>query len=407
MSIRDAKKVGSLGAALIGVLILAMISGFQPLYWLVYLVVGGTVTGYLWGWIQSRGLEARVQELSAHPQVGQSVLLNVTVRERVGFPRVGLRARLGGDIASSQEQVFSLWPRSTASWTVSGICHRRGINSLGPLAMISSDPAGFLRLECRSGQTRSILVHPATVEVSRTVVEGQAIGGQVGEVGQLISHSPTASMVRQYVPGDSLAHVHWPSTARTNQLMTKEFEGAGISEIWLFVDLHEELQVGAGNEGTEEYAITIAASLAKGLIESGYAVGLVMQGDQFYRFSPNKDTNHLLALFRALALVRAKGQVPLSDLMEQESGSLGAGTVAMVVTPRSGQGMGSVLQFLTRRGILAVPILLQPASFGRQPDTSRPTTDEWVENHEWALVVKKGDSLSRSLGTLLDRLASY
>lgn len=395
-----------LSLALIGVLVLAMISGFQPLYWLVYLVVGGVVLGYLWGWLQSRGLDARVQELSPHPQVGENVQLKVTVRERAGLPRVGLRARLGGDIDASQEQEFSLWPRSTAGWSVSGTCRRRGMNSIGPLAMISSDPAGFLRLECSAGQARSILVYPATVDLPRTVVEGQAIGGQVGELGQLISHSATASMVRQYVPGDSLAHVHWPSTARTNQLMTKEFEGAGISDIWLFLDLQEEVQSGAGDEGTEEYTITIAASLAKSLIESGYAVGLVMQGDRSYRFPPNKDTNHLIAILRALALVRAEGRTPLSDLMGQESGSLGAGSVAIVVTPRTGQGMGSVLQFLTRRGILAVPILLESASFGRQSDLHRPARDEWVENPEWALMVKKGDSLSRSLGTLLDRLAS-
>ena len=168
--------------------------------------------------------------------------------------------------------------------------------------MVSSDPAGLLRLECRVGNPQSILVYPATVELSRAVVQGQATGGELGEAGQLAGHSPAASMVRQYIPGDSLTHIHWPTTARLDQLMTKEFEGAGINEIWLFVDLQEAVQAGTGDDNTEEYSITIAASLAKSLIQGGHAVGLVTQGDQFYRFAPGKDHNHLWALLRALAL---------------------------------------------------------------------------------------------------------
>ena len=406
MSVHPQRKPLWLGAALLAVLILAMVSGFQPLYWLLYVVVGGAVIGYLWGWLQSRGLDARVQELSPHPQVGQNMLLKVVVRERLGIPRVGLRARLRGDIATTEEKDFSLWPRGTASWTVSGLCHRRGLNSVGSLAMISSDPAGLLRLESRSGQSQSILVYPATVELSRTLVEGQATGGEVGEVGQLTSHSPTASMVRQYVPGDSLTHIHWPSTARTDQLMTKEFEGAGINEIWLFVDLQESVQAGTGNDSTEEYSITTAASLAKSLIQSGHAVGLVMQGDQFYRFAPRKDPTHLLALLRALALVRAKGKIPLSTLMDKESGSLGPGTVAIVVAPWPDKSIGSLFQFLTRRGILVVLILLEATSFGGRLYSRWPPFVR-LETREWAFVLKRGDELSTPLGNVLDRLASY
>ena len=406
MGVHPQRKPLWLGAALLAVLILAMVSGFQPLYWLLYVVVGGAVIGYLWGWLQSRGLDARVQELSPHPQVGQNMLLEVVVRERLGIPRVGLRARLRGDIANTEEKDFSLWPRGTASWTVSGLCHRRGLNSVGSLAMISSDPAGLLRLESRSGQSQSILAYPATVELSRTLIEGQATGGEVGEVGQLTSHSPTASMVRQYVPGDSLTHIHWPSTARTDQLMTKEFEGAGINEIWLFVDLQESVQAGTGNDSTEEYSITIAASLAKSLIQSGHAVGLVVQGDQFYRFAPRKDPNHLLALLRALALVRAKGKIPLSTLMDKETSSLGPGTVAMVVAPWPDKSIGSLFQFLTRRGILVVLILLEETSFGGRPYRRWPPFSR-LETHEWAFALKRGDELSTPLGNVLDRLASY
>ena len=210
-------------------------------------------------------------------------------------------------------------------------------------------------------------MYPATVELSRAVVPGQATGGEIGEAGQFscIGHSPVVSNVCEYIPGDSLTRIHWPTTARLDQLMTKEFEGAGINEIWLFVDLQEAVQAGTGDDGTEECSITIAASLAKSLIQDGHAVGLVMEGDELYRFSPGSDSQHLWVLLKALSMARAKGRTPpTSTLMTQQGGNLGPGTVAIVVAPWYSRSTGSLLQFLVRRGILVVPIFLDTATFG-------------------------------------------
>ena len=391
---------------LVVILILAMITGFQPLYWLVYIAVGGAVIGYLWAWIQSRGLEVRVHELAPHPQVGQTVNVKVEVKEKAGLPRFGLRARLVGDFASTNEEDFSLPPRGDTSWTVSGLCNRRGWNSIGSVAMVSGDPTGLLRLNCRVGQPQSILVYPKTIQLSRAVLQGQITAGEIGEAGHLIGHSPTVSMVRDYVPGDMLTHIHWPTTARLDQLMTKEFEGAGINEILLFVDLQESAQTGTGEDNTEEYSITIAASLASSLIQDGHSVGLVTLGDQLYRFLPRKDPNHLWSILRALAVVRASGRTPIQTLMAQETANLGPGTVAIVVGPWPGRNIGSLFQFLTRRGILVVPIFLDAGSFGRSGE-SRWLRDSRLDIENWAFVVSKGDDLSVALGNVLDRIASY
>ena len=395
-----------LGGALILLLALALVTGFQPLYWLLYLLVVGTVVGYLWAWLQSRGLETHVQELSPHPQVGQTVHLEVSVSEKLGLPRMGLRARLISEFATMEEEDFTVSPRGTATWTVSGRCHHRGLNTVGSLAMVASDPSGLMQLECRVGRPQNILVYPATVELSRTVAEGQSTGGEIGEAGQFIGHSPTATMVRPYTPGDSLTHIHWPTTARMSQLMTKEFEGAGINEIWLFVDLQEDVQTGSGDDSTEEYSIKIAASLAKGLIGDGHAVGLVTQGDTLYRLAPRKDPDHLWGLLRALALVRASGKTPLHTLMSHEGGNLGPGTVAMVIGPWPNRSIANLFNFLARRGILVVPIFLDTASFGR-PSDSRWFHDGRVEMQEWGSAIARGDELSTSLSGVLDWLASY
>ena len=392
--------------ALTVLLVLAMVTGFQPLYWLVYVLVGGAAVGYLLAWLQSRGLETYVDELSPHPQVGQSIGLNVVVREKAGLPRIGLRARLAGDFATTDEKDFSLRPRGTTTWTVSTHCRRRGLNTVGPLAIVASDPFGLLRQECRIGRPQSILVYPATIELPRAGIEGQAGGGEMGGTGGLPGHSPIASMVRQYVPGDSPTRIHWPTTARLDQLMTKEFEGASIKEIWLFLDLQEALHAGSGDDGTEEYSITIASSLVKNLVEQGHAVGLVTQGDRFYRLAPSKEPDHLWTLLRALALVKGRGSTPIQALVMQEADNLEPGAVAVVIGPGTGREISNLSESLARRGVPVLAILLDTVSFGNAHDP------RWVSRgrpdmQEWALVVRRGDELTTPLRTMLDRLSSY
>ncbi len=398
-------KTVRLGVGVLVILILAMITGFEPLYWIVYLMVGGAAISYGWSWVQSRGLEPRVQELTRYPQVGDPVQLRVTVREKVGLPRVGLRARLVSDFATMEEDDFGLAPRGTTSWTVSGLCQRRGLNSVGALAIFSSDPTGLLGLECRIGEPQDVLVYPRTVELSRVTVEGQVAGGEAGEVGLLTGHSPVASMVREYTPGDGLARIHWPTTARLDKLMTKEFEGAGINEIWLWVDMQGSAHTGDGEEGTEECCITIAASLARSLIGDGHAVGMVVEGDEYYRFLPRRDQDHMWSMMGALATVRARGTTPISTIMSREGAKLGAETVAIIISPWSGQSMTPLFRFLINRGVLAVPVFLDTPSFARIA-SDRPGRSG-LEQEQYAFVVRKDDDLSRTLGNVLDRIATY
>ena len=395
-----------LGAALLSILILGMITGFQPLYWLFYVAVGSILIGYLWIWLQSRGLETHIQELSPRSQIGHPIRLRVEIREKIGLPRVGLHARVAGDILGSHEEDFNLSPNGLVSWTVSGVCNRRGLNSVGPVTLSASDPSGLLNLDRQIGPSQNILVYPATVDLPSAAVQGQGIGGEVGQTGQLMGKSPTASLVRQFMPGDSLTHIHWPTTARRDQLMTKEFEGAGTNDIWIYVDLQDSSQVGSGNEGTEEYSITIAASLAKGLIRLGHSVGLVMQGDRLYRIAPDKDADHLWALLRALALAQAKGQVSLQGLLAQENSSLGSGNVAIAVGPRPDQSMGDLFQLLTRRGVVVVPIFLETAGFGGTLE-EKSTKSAHFQTQDWIFAINRGDDLSTSLDSILNRITAY
>jgi uncharacterized protein (DUF58 family) len=72
--------------------------------------------------------------------------------------------------------------------------------------------------------------------------------------------------VREYVDGDAIRLVHWPSTARTGTVMIRELEGPQRPRLILVVDLR-------GPESEAE----IAASRASGLALSALAAGTLVE----------------------------------------------------------------------------------------------------------------------------------
>ena len=92
-----------------------------------------------------------------------------------------------------------------------------------------------------------------------------------------------AASVRDYAHGDSMRHIHWPSTAHRSQLMVKELELEPSGDVWIVLNLHDAVQRGDGRDGTLEYAIILAASMAAEMVSGRErrAVGLLTaSGDE-------------------------------------------------------------------------------------------------------------------------------
>jgi len=81
------------------------------------------------------------------------------------------------------------------------------------------------------------------------------------------------------------------------------------------LDLMKQSNIGSGRETTLEYAIRIAASLAKFLIESKYSVQLLAYGKKMLHLPFDKGQNHLSRILKLLATVEVDGTVPLSQLL--------------------------------------------------------------------------------------------
>ena len=163
--------------------------------------------------------------------------------------------------------------------------------------------------------------------------------------------TPNASGVRDYEFGDSFNRIHWPSTARTGNLMVKLFELDPASDIWIILDLEKSVHVGEGEDGTEEFAVKVAASIARYFLVANRSVGFISFGKQLFVEDAERGAQHFTRILEALALSKAEGDVPVGTLISEEAKRFGRHTTVVVITPSTSEDWVGSLQFIAEQGV--------------------------------------------------------
>ncbi|HEX6034706.1 MAG TPA: DUF58 domain-containing protein, partial [Anaerolineales bacterium] len=124
----------------------------------------------------------------------------------------------------------------------------RGGFVLGPTRITSGDPFGIFRISRSYPATSSLVVLPMLFPVSQFVSPPGLLPGGKAIRRKSIDITPHAAGVREYVPGDPMKRIHWPTSIRREQLMVKEFEQDPQAEVWLFLDTHKNAHVARAAE---------------------------------------------------------------------------------------------------------------------------------------------------------------
>lgn len=109
------------------------------------------------------------------------------------------------------------------------------------------------------------------------------------------------SEYRPYVPGDDPRYLDWKLLARTDRRYIKRFEDETNVRCHLLVDLSRSMAFGSERRPKSEYAVTLAATLARFLATQRDAVGLVTFDEEVVDYVPARHRHgHLQRLLVAL-----------------------------------------------------------------------------------------------------------
>jgi uncharacterized protein (DUF58 family) len=146
--------------------------------------------------------------------------------------------------------------------------------------------------------------------------------------------------------------------------MSKQFDLSTSSDVWLFVDLFRDIQAGEMEESTDEYAVSIAASLAKKYLGAQLPLGLVAYGDKRYFLSPDTGPGQLDRVMETLAASKAEGDVPLETALAREEELWGYQSSLVVITSSHRRLWVTALEELTKRRVSIAVVLVDGRSFG-------------------------------------------
>ncbi|NLA35947.1 MAG: DUF58 domain-containing protein [Actinobacteria bacterium] len=238
---------------------------------LATLAAAGLIT-----FVSGRSLSVTRSVSSSRVAVGDPLYSEVTVgssRRRRLAVRLPVHLVADLDDRSPQRQTVS---SSATERTVRFRVHtgQRGPLRLGPLRASLADPLGLVAYSVAIHDLITVLVVPHIVDLSAgwTRAGGGGSGGGVPHRSTLVSDE--FDSMRDYVPGDDIRLMHWPSTARLGVPVVRVMEPLTLRRTTVL--LHR-----AGPETDRdafERAVIATGSVIASLLAAGEAVRFLIDG---------------------------------------------------------------------------------------------------------------------------------
>lgn len=197
--------------------------------------------------------------------------------------------------------------RSTRDAFYWATAEKRGLLFIGSAAIASRYPFGFEERRQIFQRNREILVLPQTWPVHSVAVKiPTGFGDQESEVR---GSGTDLYGLREYVAGEPARHVHWRTSARAQKLMIAEYTREERRQVTLVLDNGTTTPDDPASADAFENAITLTASLARHLIETGYEVGLLTQDNHI---ESGQSPKHLTDILKHLAIIQMETATELT-----------------------------------------------------------------------------------------------
>lgn len=252
-----------------------------------------------------RGLSLK-RQLPAETHAGESIDVVLLLHNHGPIPRFALEL--------DDTSLPDLYRDETANLVMAvspGFVHRasyaaafgrRGKHRLGACTVSSAFPFGLMRMSRVLSFRSDILVYPRPARLS------DGFEQRLLESARFFGESSVASRgqeevygVREYLPGQNVARIHWRTTARTGKPMILELEGRQDASFVLILDT-----ASVGDPGTLrqrlESAIGLFAGITYFLTRQGVMFRFAWYGGAVHASRPGRGDAHYHAVMEKLGV---------------------------------------------------------------------------------------------------------
>jgi uncharacterized protein (DUF58 family) len=379
------------------ILIFAIATGEGVLYRVSYFLTLVIVGSYACVRLKLFRLDMRMQNKSYVVQVGDMLKGSVHVRNNsplpTGWVEIVQMTNMPGNVSVIATTIAARGQKWLETHT---FCHARGVYTVGPLMARTSDPLGLFRLQIIQGTPTKVVVQPTIVALPYCRLPVAGPSGEETLRHRSQTRTPHVATIREYIHGDSLNQIHWLSTAKSGQLMSKEFDSGGGGDVWVVLDLERKIHHSQGTERTDEYAVAIAASLAHLALTEEHLVGMIVYGDYEHLLPLTGGTKQMSRVLETLTLSKTEGDRALAGVLMKNARQFDRSASLLVVTSSTTTEWISVLRELRYRSLNIMVVLVDPTSFGGEQSLDEVVM-ELVSVGIPTYVVHRGDALPYAL----------
>ena len=333
----------------LGLIAAARLLGIAELTVLGAIALGVVVVAVLYVRLTRLDLQVDRTVHPSHVHAGQ--LSRVELRVRNVRPAATPVLRLRDPVSGTAGAELLVPPldrgaASTASYRLP--TDRRGIVKVGPLRVVVGDPLGLAQVSAVAAPQVEVTVYPQIDDIrpvpftsGNDPLAGTLRPNALGRSGE------DFYALRPYVVGDDLRRIHWPSTARHDELLVRQQEQPWQGRTTVLLDVRRSTHDTASFEAAVSAAASIitANGARRDLVrlastdgaDSGFAAGAA----------------HLQALLEHLAVVEPSGGASLRamlDLLHRD----GQGALIVVVAQTTGDELASTARLRQRFGMITV-----------------------------------------------------
>lgn len=234
---------------------------------------------------------------------------------------------------------------------------KRGVLEIGPLQVVLGDPFGMTRVSMDASGVSELTVYPKIdeiVPVPQTTGNDPMAGAEhpnaLGRSGE------DFYALRKYVVGDDLRRVHWPSTARYDDLMVRQDELPWQGRASVLVDIRRA----TNTDESLELVISAAASIVNASQRRQDLVRLITTDGSDSGFAAGHA--HVEAIMEHLAAIEASHDAAFRRVVDRVARSATGGALIAVVANMPQEEIDNLVRLRKRFGSVTI-VQFDPSSW--------------------------------------------
>lgn len=244
-----------------------------------------------------------------------------------------------GSLGRATFEAGAIRPGATGDAEYQILCRPRGVYPVGPVTATVTDPLRLARTSSVIPAVDRLIVYPEVEDLHGfPMTRGRDPAMQASRPEFSRRGGEDFYTLREYVFGDDLRRVHWPSSAKRDELMIRQLETPWQSRALVILDLRWNAYE---SEECFEKAVRGAASIVRHLAHEGFDADVWAGGTTATPIS------HYSAVMEKLAVVEREGRLDIRAVGARLK-AVGRGGALVLVTGVPDSNLLEVHRLLAR-----------------------------------------------------------